>query len=167
MKECTRCKKNYPATKEYFFGNYKGKFKLQAICKICQNELSLEWRKKFPEKRKAQYNKYNKENKEKIRVKVALYRNNNLDKLKIARQRIRKEQKQKWNDILENKGMLACSRCGYDKCFNAIEFHHINPEKKEKLMAVLFKQKPTEDKIAELNKCIALCANCHRELHAN
>lgn len=24
-----------------------------------------------------------------------------------------------------------CERCGYDKCLDALEFHHINPEEKE------------------------------------
>lgn len=59
----------------------------------------------------------------------------------------------------------SCQICGYDKCVEALEFHHINPENK------LFnfnksRTKSWEDNVQELKKCILLCSNCHREVHA-
>ena len=58
----------------------------------------------------------------------------------------------------------SCSRCGYDKCEAALEFHHLDPSQKEmdwnKLRLV------AESKLYnELDKCILVCSNCHRELH--
>ena len=58
-----------------------------------------------------------------------------------------------------------CQICGYDKCPQALEFHHINPEEKE--FTIAYNQnKSWETNAKELRKCTLLCANCHRELHA-
>jgi hypothetical protein len=63
---------------------------------------------------------------------------------------------------LEYKGS-CCQRCGYDKCVNAMDFHHIDPSQKEFQIA---SQIRSWDKLqAELDKCVLLCANCHREFH--
>ncbi|AFY81818.1 HNH endonuclease [Oscillatoria acuminata] len=57
-----------------------------------------------------------------------------------------------------------CFFCGYSKCIAALDFHHLDPKKKEFKISGKF---VSFDKIAaELNKCILLCSNCHRELHA-
>lgn len=57
----------------------------------------------------------------------------------------------------------GCSRCGYDTCDKALEFHHTDPNKKDSAISRLHK---TEDIIKEVEKCVLLCSNCHRELHA-
>ena len=57
-----------------------------------------------------------------------------------------------------------CSKCGYNKCLAALEFHHINPETKDKKWNT-FRFKFSEKMKLELDKCILLCANCHREEH--
>lgn len=58
-----------------------------------------------------------------------------------------------------------CINCGYDKCQNALEFHHVYPEHKE--FSLRDKSSKTFKAILpELKKCVLLCANCHRELHA-
>ena len=56
-----------------------------------------------------------------------------------------------------------CSICGYDKCVAALEFHHINPE--SKLFGISTKgiTRSLDLIKKELDKCILLCANCHRE----
>lgn len=58
-----------------------------------------------------------------------------------------------------------CSRCGYDKCLAALDFHHKDPSQKSfnvgSVVRAFEKVKP------ELDKCELLCANCHRELHAS
>lgn len=58
-----------------------------------------------------------------------------------------------------------CERCGYDKCVDALEFHHIDPTQKDKNFGNI-KIRKWEDQIKELDKCICVCANCHREIHA-
>ena len=58
-----------------------------------------------------------------------------------------------------------CQICGYKKTNSALEFHHINPEEKE-LNFNMANNIPLDKIIAELKKCILVCANCHREIHA-
>ncbi len=70
--------------------------------------------------------------------------------------------KQKAIKYLDSK----CKLCGYNKCIQALEFHHINPEEKEFKPADMarYSWKKVQK---ELDKCVLLCANCHREVHNN
>lgn len=69
----------------------------------------------------------------------------------------------KW--ALEYKGN-KCEICGYNKCEEALEFHHLNPNEKDfcisdrdiKLNWLKIKE--------ELDKCQLVCANYHREIHS-
>ncbi len=71
----------------------------------------------------------------------------------------RKDIQQEARDLLGGN----CSRCGYDKCQSALEFHHKDPTKKD---FVIGGNSLSRDKILkEAAKCILLCANCHREVH--
>jgi len=55
-----------------------------------------------------------------------------------------------------------CQICGYIKCRNSLEIHHIDSEEKE----ISFQNIVSWERIyKELEKCILLCANCHREVH--
>lgn len=60
----------------------------------------------------------------------------------------------------------ACSICGYKKCINALEFHHVDPSQKEFGIAHNGFCRSWDKLQAELQKCILVCANCHRELHS-
>lgn len=62
-------------------------------------------------------------------------------------------------------GEITCVNCGYSKCFGAIEFHHIDPESKSKCVKTMT-NRPEEELKEELAKCVMVCANCHREIHA-
>lgn len=58
-----------------------------------------------------------------------------------------------------------CQLCGYNKCIQALDFHHVNPEEK----GLDFKRNANRSWSStrnEIQKCILLCANCHREVHA-
>lgn len=59
-----------------------------------------------------------------------------------------------------------CSKCGYNKCIDALEFHHENPNEKEFKLGSGNTMSWQEYK-KEANKCILLCSNCHKEIHAN
>ena len=72
-----------------------------------------------------------------------------------------KKQKYKLKMIQYKGG--KCEICGYDKNIAALEFHHLNPEEKE--FTVSDTHHSWEDTQKELDKCICVCANCHRELH--
>lgn len=57
-----------------------------------------------------------------------------------------------------------CQKCGYDKCVNALEFHHRDPTSKEVDWRKMQRRSWAGVK-EELDKCDLLCANCHREVH--
>ena len=58
-----------------------------------------------------------------------------------------------------------CSNCGYSKCLEALDFHHTEPSEKEFTISSSSKKSWQVIKV-ELDKCVCLCANCHREVHA-
>jgi hypothetical protein len=57
-----------------------------------------------------------------------------------------------------------CANCGYSRCVQALEFHHINPFEKD--FTISGKTVSTEVLKQELDKCVMLCSNCHKEVHA-
>jgi len=65
---------------------------------------------------------------------------------------------------LEYKGG-KCQICGYNKYQGALDLHHING-KKEFGIGDKGYTRSWEKVKAELDKCILVCANCHRELEA-
>lgn len=65
--------------------------------------------------------------------------------------------------LVEYKGG-KCEICGYDKCIDALEFHHKNPDEKEFGLSCGNTIK-FEEKKKEADKCILVCSNCHREIH--
>jgi len=65
--------------------------------------------------------------------------------------------------MIEYKGG-KCEHCGYDKCPAAFDFHHLDPSKKDFNLSTLRNYK-LENIKSELDKCLLLCSNCHRELH--
>ena len=85
------------------------------------------------------------------------------------------EKERKWNreygkryrkkrklEMIEYKGG-CCQLCGYDKYNSAMDFHHIELRDKD---INIINGSSFETAKAELDKCILLCANCHRGLHA-
>lgn len=57
-----------------------------------------------------------------------------------------------------------CVKCGYNKYAGALDFHHLDPSKKDFTIAKR-KNCSLETIKPELDKCILLCRNCHAELH--
>ena len=61
----------------------------------------------------------------------------------------------------------GCNKCGYDKCDQALDLHHIDPASKEFSISRIFKTPKAWNKVVEeLKKCVMLCNRCHRELHS-
>lgn len=63
--------------------------------------------------------------------------------------------------IQKVKSNSKCVLCGYDHCIDALEFHHLGNKSMN-----LSKCKTFSQAANEMMKCIVVCANCHRELHA-
>lgn len=66
---------------------------------------------------------------------------------------------------LEYKGNKCCV-CGYNKCVDALDFHHLDPSQKEFQLSDRNLSNDWRLVRPELDKCVLLCSNCHRELHA-
>ncbi|RJQ51653.1 MAG: hypothetical protein C4526_09410 [Nitrospiraceae bacterium] len=58
----------------------------------------------------------------------------------------------------------SCESCGYNRCIEALEFHHYTG-KDFSISEKGYTRSWTKVR-EELDKCILLCANCHREIHA-
>lgn len=65
---------------------------------------------------------------------------------------------------IEYKGG-KCECCGYDKCVSALEFHHLDSSTKEFGIGQNGYTRSWDKNKEELDKCILVCANCHREIH--
>ena len=77
--------------------------------------------------------------------------------------RTSQSQKDKVKSIKEHYGG-KCVRCGYNKCQDALEFHHQDPTQKEFHLGEK-RGLSIEKLIPELNKCLLVCRNCHTEIH--
>ena len=58
-----------------------------------------------------------------------------------------------------------CCLCNYDKAISALEFHHIVPDEKLYGLSEKGTCHDLEQDLKEVQKCILVCANCHREIH--
>ena len=60
-----------------------------------------------------------------------------------------------------------CCICGFDAFQEALEFHHVDPSTKSfGLTDSNAVTKALEKQLEEARKCVLLCANCHRGVHA-
>lgn len=59
-----------------------------------------------------------------------------------------------------------CEICGYNKCSDALEFHHEDPSQKEFSLSDRNLILDWQAIKLELDKCKLVCANCHREVHS-
>ena len=99
---------------------------------------------------------YNKSTKESKKINGFGYCKTCINKSTVERQR---QLKQKCIDYKGGK----CLVCGYDKYPGALEFHHINPKEKDYAIS-RFKNRKFESIQSELDKCVLLCSNCHKEV---
>lgn len=59
-----------------------------------------------------------------------------------------------------------CVFCGYSRCSAALDFHHFDENQKKFGLSQDGLTRSWEKTKKELKKCILVCANCHREIHA-
>lgn len=71
------------------------------------------------------------------------------------------QRRKKWKAAESFGG--KCSLCGYNKCLAALEFHHV--EGKKEAPSSIIHSWSWERAKKELQKCVLLCSNCHREVH--
>lgn len=89
------------------------------------------------------------------------YQKNKDYYLKRNKEAIRKTRE--W--FIDYKSTLSCSVCGenHPAC---LDFHHTDPKQKEDTVGNLIRHSKSK-LLKEIDKCIILCANCHRKHHHN
>ena len=60
----------------------------------------------------------------------------------------------------------SCSSCGYDRCMEALHFHHRDGKEKDGLISRMIGSYQSKAVYKEVVKCDLLCANCHAEAHS-
>lgn len=86
-----------------------------------------------------------------------------MSKRSDAVKKWRKSTKKRMVDSLGGE----CQICGYSKCLEALDIHHLDPSEKEFGFGAIRGNPTSWDKIViEIRKCILLCRNCHAEFHS-
>ena len=147
MKECSVCKIRKEASTNFYLQKQRnGSMRRCSWCKECSIKLAVKnarFKRSDETRRKAREYWHSK-----MRPRI-LANKRNWDR----------EQKLKYVQYKGGK----CQLCGYDKCIASLDFHHIDPSQKD--FQVTAYRKSWEIAKAELDKCVLLCANCHREVH--
>uniref|UniRef100_A0A6M3ITU3 Putative homing endonuclease n=1 Tax=viral metagenome TaxID=1070528 RepID=A0A6M3ITU3_9ZZZZ len=152
----TQNKKWTKETHQQYCRNYYWKNKKK------RQEYNRQWKEKNPNWMKEWYQK-NRENR------MNKHQEWNLNN-KIKQRKYRRDRRLIWKQFCIELGLVSCSICGYTRCWRALDFHHMNPDKKETrittLMSLSLSEKNKEKFLKELKNMILICANCHRELHS-
>lgn len=78
-------------------------------------------------------------------------------------ERVKRYRKNTMRKLVEAHGG-CCRVCGYSKCYRALEFHHIDPAAKSFSISGNRKVMGFDKLNKEAEKCLLVCANCHREI---
>ena len=85
----------------------------------------------------------------------------NTEEIKKRTSDKKKEERKKWGIF---KRTLKCAKCGFSHPA-ALDFHHVDPSEKERAVSYFQKNGQFAKAMKEIEKCIVLCANCHRIHH--
>lgn len=78
---------------------------------------------------------------------------------------MKQKYQEKQQAVEELKSQCACAKCGDSRSY-VLDYHHIDPSIKEANVARMLSNRSNIEAInQEIDKCIVLCANCHREFH--
>jgi mannose-6-phosphate isomerase-like protein (cupin superfamily) len=117
-------------------------------------------------------------NREHIRQRQRIWRANNKDKCrqwridnidacresaKKSRRKTDAEFRRRFADVKSSEGCLFCGE-SHSAC---LDFHHKDRSQKIDDVAALIRDRVALSRIlSEIEKCVVLCSNCHRKLHA-
>jgi transcription elongation factor Elf1 len=87
------------------------------------------------------------------------------DRRKYMIEAVSKRRKKIREMAIEYKGG-KCFFCGYNKCPQALEFHHNESNEKDFGISAKGYTRSWDRVKKELDKCTLVCANCHREVHS-
>ena len=146
-KKCPKC--GEIKSLDLFYNN-KGRHDGKSwACKACDNKRTLAQGR--TEKGKANALERNRK-----------YAKRNPETLKASQ----KKYKEKKRQVVNEARSSGCVVCGYNKCNEALDFHHVDSSTKDKSISDLLCSGSIDALKEEISKCVVLCANCHREHHA-
>ncbi len=87
------------------------------------------------------------------------------DRAEYLKKAVAKRRKDVRRKLIEYKGG-QCVKCGYSNCGDALDLHHVDASQKEFGISSRGLTRSWTKVKAEADKCILVCANCHREIHA-
>lgn len=87
------------------------------------------------------------------------------DRAEYLRKAVSERRKRLRQMAREYKGG-KCMICGYKRCQDALDFHHRDPKNKNFGLSVKGLTRSWDKIKVEIDKCVLVCANCHREIHA-
>lgn len=173
---CWICGRWLLLTNNNFHKNKTARWGFNRICKECRNTRDRKYASVRTSeaivKRRIAEKKYRTKHPEKTREREILKREKNKLNAIFVKKKNEMARKRKeylmglWDVEIKKRGMSFCYFCGFNECFAAIDFHHKNPQDKKEIISHLFDRTPTKERLDELEKCIPLCANHHRMLHA-
>jgi DNA-directed RNA polymerase subunit M/transcription elongation factor TFIIS len=137
MKKCNNCENLLPVSE--FYKRTTSKDGLQHQCKSCTKERV----KNDPKQKQRQKNWYK----------------NNTEREKTRAVEYKRKRKRELVEKLGGK----CEICGYDKCYRALTFHHLDPSNKVRKNRG-FTSQTLQTIEQEIKDCLLLCANCHMEV---
>lgn len=85
-----------------------------------------------------------------------------LQKYSIRNRRYRTLHTKKYNELKSNMLCNICSEA--ESC--CLDFHHLDPSKKDFNVSDLIGKCNWNLILEEIQKCICVCSNCHRKIHA-
>jgi hypothetical protein len=145
---------------ELFVKKKQGTYGRATICKECAREISKNWRNENKERAKENSKQWYSNNKERVRENYKKWENNNKE--------VRKERVKRNREALKQYlgGSYKCEHCGFEHSTSApFDFHHKDPNDKEGSVSALVQNAALDRLFKEVDKCILLCANCHRIEH--
>lgn len=86
------------------------------------------------------------------------------DRAEYIKNAVAKRRKKLKQMVVEYKGG-KCILCGYYKYAGAFDLHHTGDSKKEFGLSASGLTRSWKRIKKEADKCILVCANCHREIH--
>ncbi len=92
------------------------------------------------------------------------YKRTYADRAEYLKQAVTKRRKKLKEMLVEYKGG-KCAICGYQKYIGAFDLHHVGDSEKSFGLSMKGLTRSWEKTKHEADKCILLCANCHREVH--
>ena len=93
----------------------------------------------------------------------------NRDWFNRNRQQVLSKRRQRIQQLLEESNELKAQSgcvCCVEKEPACLDWHHINPSTKDHNISYLIENIRRDLMLVEIEKCVVLCANCHRKVHA-